>query len=67
MGKGNVTREYIIEKAAVIFNKNGFAGASMSELMKETGFNQKKINNIVYKLKKQGKIKSERRGVFAKA
>jgi len=36
-------------------------------LMKETGFNQKKINNLIYKLKKQGKIKSEKRGVFAMA
>ena len=45
MGKGNVTREYIIEKAAVIFNKNGFAGASMSELMKETGLQKGGIYN----------------------
>jgi TetR/AcrR family transcriptional regulator, transcriptional repressor for nem operon len=45
MGKGNVTKEFIIEKAAVIFNKNGFAGASMSELMKETGLQKGGIYN----------------------
>jgi len=45
MGKGKVTREYIIEKAAVIFNKNGFAGASMSDLMKETGLQKGGIYN----------------------
>ena len=45
MGKGNITKEFIIEKAAVIFNKNGFAGASMSELMKETGLQKGGIYN----------------------
>jgi len=45
MNKGKVTREFIIEKAAVIFNKNGFAGASMSELMKETGLQKGGIYN----------------------
>jgi len=45
MGKGKVTKEIIIEKAAVIFNKNGFAGASMSELMKETGLQKGGIYN----------------------
>jgi TetR/AcrR family transcriptional repressor of nem operon len=45
MGKGKITKEFIIEKAAVIFNKNGFAGASMSELMKETGLQKGGIYN----------------------
>ena len=38
-----------------------------SVLIKETGFNEKKIHNIVYKLKKQGKIKSVGKGVYLKA
>jgi len=45
MGKGNITKEFIVEKAAVIFNKNGFAGASMSDLMKETGLQKGGIYN----------------------
>jgi AcrR family transcriptional regulator len=45
MGKGKITKEFIIEKAAVIFNKNGFAGASLSELMKETGLQKGGIYN----------------------
>lgn len=33
-------------------------GVDAATLMKKTEFDQKKINNIIYKLKKQGKIKS---------
>ena len=41
-------------------------GVDTPTLMKKTGFNEKKIHNIVYKLKKQGKIKSAGRGVYVK-
>jgi predicted Rossmann fold nucleotide-binding protein DprA/Smf involved in DNA uptake len=43
------------------------SGARMAELKKKTGFNDKKIHNMLYKLKKQGKIKSEKRGIYTKA
>lgn len=36
-------------------------------IKKKTGYDEKKIHNIVYKLKKQGKIKSEQKGVYLKA
>ena len=42
-------------------------GVDTATLMKKTGFDQKKIHNIVYKLKKQGKIKAEKKGVYVKA
>ncbi|KAA3610722.1 MAG: TetR/AcrR family transcriptional regulator [Calditrichaeota bacterium] len=45
MSKGQSTREIIIEKAASIFNKNGFAGASLSELMNATGLKKGGIYN----------------------
>lgn len=45
MGKGKITRDFIIEKAASIFNKNGFAGASLSDLMRETGLQKGGIYN----------------------
>ncbi|MDY6790198.1 MAG: hypothetical protein SWH54_02910 [Thermodesulfobacteriota bacterium] len=45
-------------------NKEGVDTAS---IQKETGFTTKKIHNIVYKLKKQGKIISERKGFYKKA
>jgi TetR/AcrR family transcriptional regulator, transcriptional repressor for nem operon len=35
--KGEQTRQMIIEKAAPLFNKNGYAGTSLSDIMKATG------------------------------
>ena len=37
MRKGEQTRQYIIRKAAPIFNQRGFNGAALSDLMKATG------------------------------
>lgn len=37
MTKGEQTRQMIIEKAAPLFNKNGYAGTSLSDIMKATG------------------------------
>lgn len=42
-------------------------GVSTESLMKKTGYNQKKIANLVYKLRKQGKIKSPEKGIYVKA
>jgi len=42
-------------------------GVDVAALQKETGFTTKKIHNVVYKLKKQGKIISERKGFYKKA
>jgi putative endonuclease len=41
-------------------------GVDTAALTKKTGFNQKKIHNVVYKLKKQGKVKSVETGVYLK-
>jgi TetR/AcrR family transcriptional regulator, transcriptional repressor for nem operon len=35
--KGEETRHRIVAEAAAMFNKNGFEGSSLSELMKATG------------------------------
>jgi hypothetical protein len=43
--------------------KKSKKGLNTATLMKKTGFSKKKIHNNVYKLKKQGKIKSVSRGV----
>ena len=37
MTKGERTKQLIIEKAAPLFNKNGYAGTSLSHIMKATG------------------------------
>ena len=42
-------------------------GVSNSTLAEKTGFDKKKIANIVFKLRKLGKIKSVGRGVYTKA
>jgi len=38
-----------------------------AELQEKTGFEGKKLNNILYKLKKEGKIKREGKGLYKKA
>jgi len=47
--------------------KNSKKGIGTTALMEKTGYNQKKIANLVFKLRKQGKIKSVDRGVYVKA
>ncbi len=47
--------------------KKSKKGVDTASIQKETGFTTKKIHNIVYKLKKQGKIISERKGFYKKA
>lgn len=42
-------------------------GVTNAEMMKKTGFNQKKVANLFFKLKKQGKIKSKGKGLYVKA
>lgn len=41
-------------------------GASTATIMAKTGFDQKKIANIIYRLRKQKKIKSVDKGVYTK-
>ena len=42
-------------------------GVDTAALIKKTGFDQRKIHNVIYKLKKQGKVKSVGKGVYLKA
>ena len=42
-------------------------GINTATLAKKTGFTPKKIANIVFQLKKQGKIQSPEKGVYSKA
>jgi len=44
--------------------KRSKKGIDTTALMKKTGFNAKKIQNNIFKLKKQGKIKSEIKGIY---
>ena len=47
--------------------KRSRKGVDTATLKKKTGFKDHKIHNIVHSLKKQGKIKSEQKGVYLKA
>ena len=42
-------------------------GVNTAALKEKTGFDQKKVANIIFKLKKQGKIKTAAKGVYTKA
>jgi len=42
-------------------------GISTAALSEKTGYDKKKIHNAIYRLKKQGKIKAIRKGVYVKA
>lgn len=44
-------------------SKKGISPAMISE---KTGFSRKKVHNIIYKLKKEGKIKSIGKGLYLK-
>ena len=41
-------------------------GVSVKDLKSKTGFDSRKISNMLYRAKKQGKIKSEQKGVYVK-
>ena len=42
-------------------------GVNTAAIKAKTGYDQKKISNLVYKLNKQGKIKAVQKGVYVKA
>jgi hypothetical protein len=42
-------------------------GINTAGIKEKTGYDQKKVANIIYKLKKQGKIKTTQKGVYEKS
>jgi len=47
--------------------KRSRKGVDKATLIKKTGFEGRKIGDVIYRLKKQGKIKSAGRGIYVKA
>ncbi len=47
--------------------KRGRKGVDKATLRNKTGFEGRKIRDLIYKLKKQGKIKTEGKGLYVKA
>jgi len=46
--------------------KRSKKGVDTSALMKKTGYDRKKVANIIFKLKKQGEIKNAGKGLYVK-
>jgi hypothetical protein len=42
-------------------------GVSAAAIMQKTGYDRKQLSNVIYRLSKQGKIKSIQKGVYVKA
>ena len=42
-------------------------GINTADLISKTGFKAKKVQNVVFKMRKQGKIKNASKGVYVKA
>lgn len=55
MTKSEKTRQFIIEKAATLFNKKGYSGTSMSDIMEATGLSK---GGIYGNFKREGLDKS---------
>ena len=67
--KTGVKRTKMLPAHDIVFGliKKTTKGIDTAALMEKTGYNQKKIFNVIYKLKQQGKIKSVRKGIYVKA
>ncbi|MBW1887551.1 MAG: hypothetical protein JRI52_04270 [Deltaproteobacteria bacterium] len=47
--------------------KKSRKGVDTATLRKKTGFEARKLRDLIYRLNKQGRIKSERKGFYVKA
>jgi predicted Rossmann fold nucleotide-binding protein DprA/Smf involved in DNA uptake len=59
------TTKTVIDTVLAIIRRSK-KGVNTATLMKKTGFNERQIHNNVYKLKKQGKVKSVGKGIYVK-
>ena len=74
VAKKKVARKRVVKKATKLSAidtvmgviKKSSKNVETATLQKKTGFGERKIKDIVYRLKKQGKIKSAGRGVYVK-
>lgn len=58
-GRSETAAEAVYD--VIQLNQNGIDTA---DLMVQTGYDEKKVRNIIYKLKKQGRIKTAKRGIY---
>jgi hypothetical protein len=63
--KGRGRAKMTATERVISVMKRSPRGIDIAEMKKRTGFEDKTIRNIVFRLKKQGKIKRTGRGVYA--
>ena len=56
-----------VSETVLAIVKRSRKGVDTTALEKKTGFETKKIRDTIFRLRKQGKIKSERKGLYVKA
>lgn len=63
---GNYRSKYGNTASGVVLGviKNAQDGIRFAQLKEQTGFEEKKLRNIVFRLNKLGKIKTKSRGVY---
>jgi len=61
------SKKPVVNATATVYETISNAGKSITydELVAATGFDRKKLSNILHRLKKQGKIKNVDKGVYA--
>ena len=57
---GMTASDIVIE----IIKETGDEGVNFAEIQDKTGFDEKKIRNIIFRLNKLGKIKRKNRGIY---
>ena len=70
-GKATKKRKDVKTKTAsdIVFDiiSKSRKGASTATIVEKTGYDKKKVANVIYRLKKKGKIKSLDKGVYLKS
>ena len=61
--KGKTAPEIVL---AIIKNSKSKKGVAIGTLKEKSGFQGQKLNNVLYELKKQGKVKNPSKGVYVK-
>ena len=66
ISKGDVEKIKNVSATQAVYDliKNSRQGMNSADLMNATGFNQRKIHNITFRLKKQGRIEAVERGLY---
>jgi hypothetical protein len=65
--RGKTVKKATASETVLTVIKRYKKGVDNATLRSKTGFDSRKIRDILYRLKKQGKIKSEGKGVYLKA